>query len=163
MPFLKQLHSQSLAQCRVQNLPLGEMGSLLMAGLLCHELQSAVCLQQEHSIAWNHLGIAGEFRLHCMPEAYILLLRVPVVSPTFANVQFAATACTIVSGAIAERARVEAYVIYSFFMAAWVYPVVVHSIWSGAGWASMFRCSPSILCHPCLQRAARCLPCTGMM
>ena len=56
------------------------------------------------------------------------------------HAQFAATACTIVSGAIAERARVEAYVLYSFFMAAWVYPVVVHSIWSGAGWASMFRC-----------------------
>ncbi|CAL5222199.1 g4529 [Coccomyxa viridis] len=55
---------------------------------------------------------------------------------------FAATACTIVSGAIAERARVEAYALYSFFMAAWVYPVVVHSIWSGAGWASMFKPTP---------------------
>ena len=55
------------------------------------------------------------------------------------HAQFAATACTIVSGAIAERARVEAYALYSFFMAAWVYPVVVHSIWSGAGWASMFK------------------------
>ncbi len=55
------------------------------------------------------------------------------------SLQFAATACTIVSGAIAERARVEAYAIYSFFMAAWVYPVIVHSIWSSAGWASMFR------------------------
>ena len=67
--------------------------------------------------------------------------------------QFAATACTIVSGAIAERARVEAYVIYSFFMAAWVYPVVIHSIWSGAGWASMFRyCS-----FPICLRTAVCL------
>lgn len=37
--------------------------------------------------------------------------------------QFAATACTIVSGAIAERAKFEAYMCYSFFMAAWVYPV----------------------------------------
>lgn len=34
--------------------------------------------------------------------------------------QFAATACTIVSGAIAERARFEAYIMYSFFMASWV-------------------------------------------
>jgi Amt family ammonium transporter len=57
-----------------------------------------------------------------------------------ARAQFAATACTIVSGAIAERARVEAYIIYSFFMASWVYPVIIHSIWSSAGWASMFRC-----------------------
>ncbi|BDA50157.1 Ammonium transporter 1 member 1 [Coccomyxa sp. Obi] len=58
---------------------------------------------------------------------------------------FAATACTIVSGAIAERARVEAYAIYSFFMAAWVYPVVVHSVWSSAGWASMFRAAPNFM------------------
>ena len=34
--------------------------------------------------------------------------------------QFAATACTIVSGAIAERAKFETYILYSFFMAAWV-------------------------------------------
>ena len=44
--------------------------------------------------------------------------------------QFAATACTIVSGAIAERARFESYILYSFFMAAWVYPILTHS---GAG------------------------------
>ena len=41
--------------------------------------------------------------------------------------QFAATACTIVSGAIAERARFESYILYSFFMAAWVYPILTHS------------------------------------
>jgi len=28
-----------------------------------------------------------------------------------------------VSGAIAERAKFEAYICYSFFMASWVYPV----------------------------------------
>lgn len=52
---------------------------------------------------------------------------------------FAATACTIVSGAIAERTRFEAYFFYSFFMAAWVYPIVVHSVWSTNGWANMNR------------------------
>ena len=55
------------------------------------------------------------------------------------SVQFAATACTIVSGAIAERTKFETYILYSFFMAAWVYPVLTHSIWSTAGWAGMFR------------------------
>ena len=52
---------------------------------------------------------------------------------------FATTACTIVSGAIAERTRFEAYFFYSFFMAAWVYPIVVHSVWSTNGWANMNR------------------------
>ncbi|KAL0036808.1 hypothetical protein WJX79_010957 [Trebouxia sp. C0005] len=52
---------------------------------------------------------------------------------------FAATACTIVSGAIAERTRFEAYILYSLFMSSWVYPVLIHSIWSSSGWASAFR------------------------
>ncbi|KAK9809026.1 hypothetical protein WJX72_008127 [[Myrmecia] bisecta] len=52
---------------------------------------------------------------------------------------FAATAATIVSGAIAERAKIESYLFYSFFMTAWVYPVITHSVWSFSGWASMFR------------------------
>ncbi|KAK9809380.1 hypothetical protein WJX73_010467 [Symbiochloris irregularis] len=52
---------------------------------------------------------------------------------------FAATACTIVSGAIAERARFESYLLYSVFMAGWVYPIVTHSVWSPMGWAGMLR------------------------
>ena len=58
---------------------------------------------------------------------------------------FAATACTIVSGAIAERTRFEAYFFYSFFMAAWVYPIIVHSVWSVNGWANMNRANGPLL------------------
>ena len=61
--------------------------------------------------------------------------------------QFAATACTIVSGAIAERTKFEAYILYSFFMAAWVYPILTHSVWSTAGWAGMFRSVSCAHCH----------------
>lgn len=53
--------------------------------------------------------------------------------------QFAATACTIVSGAIAERARFESYVLYTSFMAAWVYPIVTHASWSPSSYIGMFR------------------------
>ena len=46
---------------------------------------------------------------------------------------FAATAATIVSGSLAERTQLPAYIAFSLIMTGLIYPVVVSWTWGG-GW-----------------------------
>ena len=48
---------------------------------------------------------------------------------------FCATAATIVSGAVAERLKFKAYLIYSIFVSVVIYPIYGHWVWGG-GWLS---------------------------
>ena len=53
------------------------------------------------------------------------------------QVVFAATAATIVSGAMAERTKFSGYIVYSVFITALVYPISGHWIWNGDGWLAL--------------------------
>ena len=46
---------------------------------------------------------------------------------------FAATAATIVAGAMAERTKLQTYLAYSFIVSAMIYPIYGHWVW-GDGW-----------------------------
>jgi len=47
---------------------------------------------------------------------------------------FAATAATIVSGAIAERTKFSTYLVFSLLMTMIIYPISGHWVWQSGGW-----------------------------
>lgn len=55
---------------------------------------------------------------------------------------FAASTATIVAGTLAERCQMTAYLCYSLTLTGFVYPVVVHSVWSPQGFLSAKSIAP---------------------
>jgi Amt family ammonium transporter len=71
------------------------------------------------------------------------------VGEVFFQLVFAGTASTIVSGAVAERIKFHAFILFSFAMVGIIYPITGHWIWGG-GWLAklgMFDFAGSTVVH----------------
>lgn len=56
---------------------------------------------------------------------------VPLWAKFFFQLVFAGTCATIVSGAVAERIKFGSFLVFSFLLVAFVYPITGHWIWGG--------------------------------
>ncbi|MBI5642049.1 MAG: ammonium transporter [Deltaproteobacteria bacterium] len=74
---------------------------------------------------------------------------VPLYAKFFFQLVFAGTAATIVSGAVAERIKFLSFIVFSFIIVGFIYPVIGHWIWGG-GWLAklgMFDFAGSSVVH----------------
>lgn len=82
-------------------------------------------------VGTQHLFILGNADLSFYDNT--LTANVPFWGKFFFQLVFCGTAATIVSGAVAERIKYVSFILFSFFLTVFIYPVVGHWIWGG-GW-----------------------------
>ena len=84
-------------------------------------------------VGTSHLFILGGGDLSFYDST--LTSNVPFWGKFFFQLVFCGTAATIVSGAVAERIKYVAFIIFSFALTLIIYPIVGHWVWGG-GWLS---------------------------
>lgn len=78
------------------------------------------------------VGTKGLFILGTIDESiYTLSANVPFWAKFIFQLVFCGTAATIVSGAVAERVKYMSFIIFSFLLTLFIYPIVGHWIWGG--------------------------------
>lgn len=82
-------------------------------------------------VGTQHLFILGNADLDFYKDT--LTSNVPFWGKFFFQLVFCGTAATIVSGAVAERVKYIAFIVFSFALTLVIYPIVGHWVWGG-GW-----------------------------
>ncbi|SET15989.1 ammonium transporter (TC 1.A.11) [Natronincola peptidivorans] len=110
-------------------------GNIIMKNLMDFSIGSLTYWIVGFSIMFgiSSNGFIGNMNLLSTGSFEHLGLTVPKEAFLIFQTVFCATAATIVSGAMAERTKFNAYLIYSFFISLIIYPVVGHWTWGG-GW-----------------------------
>lgn len=102
------------------------------------------------AVAWFMVGYAFAFggSVRNSPEKTFIgntnffLIQVDNYSFWLFQYAFSAAAATIIAGTLAERCQMVAYLCYSVLLAGFVYPVIVHSVWSPQGFLSATSVDP---------------------
>lgn len=115
--------------CRKKNavmVLLKNVGVVSLASLLYFAVGFGLMFGEGSSV----VGLSG-----FLPSADTTLSSAPEGMPIyvflFFQLVFAATAATIVSGAVAERARLSTFFVFTAIASAVIYPVVGHWVWGG--------------------------------
>ena len=82
-------------------------------------------------IGTENLFILGESDFSYYKDT--LTSNIPFWGKFFFQLVFCGTAATIVSGAVAERVKYISFIIFSFILTLFIYPIVGHWVWGG-GW-----------------------------
>ncbi|MDD2968701.1 MAG: ammonium transporter [Lachnospiraceae bacterium] len=85
--------------------------------------------------AGGFLGTTGFFDTYSLADELGMKNGLPIGVFMIFHTVFCATSATIVSGAMAERTKFSAYLVYSACISIFIYPITGHWIWSD-GWLS---------------------------
>eukprot|EP01126_Amoeba_proteus_P056921 TRINITY_DN7210_c0_g4_i4.p1 TRINITY_DN7210_c0_g4~~TRINITY_DN7210_c0_g4_i4.p1 ORF type:complete len:489 (-),score=79.07 TRINITY_DN7210_c0_g4_i4:446-1912(-) len=96
-----------------------------------------IAFGDDYSTGGNVMIGTSYFATHRIPESSTVSY-----AHWFFQFTFCCASTTIVSGAVAERARTSAFFFWGFFYASWIYPMVTHWSWSNAGWMSIGNPKP---------------------
>ena len=93
------------------------------------------------SVAFYSVGYAFAFGDGSNPNGFIgttnfFLMGVEDVAFWLYQYAFSAASATILAGTLAERCQMAAYFYYTMLLSGFVYPVVVHALWSKYGFLS---------------------------